>query len=122
MPQAASGVGVVVTPEQLSAAVAEVLSAESARVKETRYRTPPGPLLAAVKAKQPWADVAVVKAELDGQLAALLGPRTAADDAPVEKPKKAPKDKEAAPAPEAAPTAPTTPVPEARDKPRRFYQ
>jgi glutaminyl-tRNA synthetase len=91
--QASAGVGVVVTPEQLRAAVAEALAGEAVRLRELRYRAPPGPLLVAVRALQPWADAAAVRAELDAQLAALLGPRTVEDDAPMEKPKKTAKEK-----------------------------
>ena len=94
--QAAAGVGVVVTPEQLQQAVAEVLAAEESRLKTQRYRASVGPLLVALRAKQPWADGVAAREELDKQLAAMLGPRTAEDDAPVEKVKK-----EKAPAPEA---------------------
>jgi glutaminyl-tRNA synthetase len=96
-PQAAAGVGVVVTAEQLREAVGAAIAADAARIKETRYRTNPGPLLASLRVVHPWADAKAAKAELDAQLAALLGPRTAEDDKPQEKPKK-----EKAPPPDAA--------------------
>jgi glutaminyl-tRNA synthetase len=95
--QAASGVGVVVTAAELSAAVASAVAADAARLTTQRYRANPGPLLAAVRAALPWADSKAVKAEMDAAILELLGPRTAADD---EKPKK-----EKAPKPE-APKAP----------------
>lgn len=38
-----------------------------------------------------WADGAALKQEMDSQVAAFLGPRTAEDDKPLEKPKKEPK-------------------------------
>jgi hypothetical protein len=38
-----------------------------------------------------WADGAALKQEMDSRVAALLGPRTADDDKPLEKPKKEPK-------------------------------
>ena len=45
-------------------------------------------LLAKVMALQPWADGAVVKGKLDAALDELLGPKTAADEQPLEKKKK----------------------------------
>jgi len=100
-------VGCVVTPEQLAATVAAVLAAEAAKLAELRYRTPPGPLLAAVRAALPWADARAAKAEVDAQLAATLGPRTPEDDAPrAAEPKakaKAPKAEAPAAAAAAAP-------------------
>jgi len=84
-------------------AVAEVLAAEEARLREQRYKASVGPLLVALRLKQPWADGVAAREELDKQLAAMLGPRTAADDAPVEKTKK---EKPAPPpTPAAAPVA-----------------
>ena len=94
--------GVVVTAEQLRAAVASAIASEEAKIRATRYHTNPGPLLAKVRAAQPWGDAKAAKAELEAQLAALLGPRTAEDDKPLEKPKK-----EKAP-PAAAPVAAAT--------------
>ena len=105
--------GVVVSPQQLSQAVAEVLAVEEARLKEQRYRAAAGPLLAAIRCRQPWADAASAREELDAQLRALLGPRTAADDAPVEKVKKVAKESkeaEAGPSDDAT-AAPATPAP-----------
>lgn len=103
--EAASGVGVVVTAERVTAAVAAALAADAARVAELRYRTPPGPLLAAARAAEPWADARAVKAELEAQLAALLGPRTPADDAPPEPKAKQPPAAAAAAAAKQAPAA-----------------
>ena len=100
--QAAAGVGVVVTPEQLRDAVAAIVAKDEARLRETRYRTNPGPLLLALRNVLPWADPKAAKAEVDAQLAALFGPRTAEDDKPLEKPKK---EKAAAAPPKEAPAA-----------------
>ena len=94
--------GVVVTAEQLRAAVASAVAAEADKIRSTRYRTNPGPLLAQVRSALPWGDAKAAKAELDAQLAALLGPRTAEDDKPPEKAKKEPKPP---PAPAAAAAA-----------------
>jgi glutaminyl-tRNA synthetase len=68
-------VGVVVTAEQLRAAVAAAVASEEAKIRATRYHTNPGPLLAKVRAAQPWGDAKAAKAELEAQIAALLGPR-----------------------------------------------
>eukprot|EP00730_Choanoeca_flexa_P018239 TRINITY_DN8861_c0_g2_i2.p1 TRINITY_DN8861_c0_g2~~TRINITY_DN8861_c0_g2_i2.p1 ORF type:complete len:814 (+),score=248.44 TRINITY_DN8861_c0_g2_i2:99-2540(+) len=89
----ASGVGVVVTPEQVKEAVARAIEGHKDEIAEKRYRFVPGKLFGALRKTLPWAEGKLVKAEVDAQLAALLGPRTAEDDAPVkkEKKKKAPK-------------------------------
>ena len=83
----AAGVGVIVTPQQISAAVTDVVAAHESALKETRYHTNLNPLLGKVRSKLKWADVAAVRAELDVQVAALLGPKTEADLAPPEKKK-----------------------------------
>ena len=90
-----------------------MISVEEARLKEQRYRAAAGPLLAAIRCRQPWADAACAREELDAQLRALLGPRTAADDAPVEKVKKAAKETKDAEAGSSgvAAAAPATPAP-----------
>ena len=56
-----------------------------------RHRTNRNMLLAKVMLKQPWADGPSVKAELDRQVDALLGPKTEADDQPLPKAKPAKK-------------------------------
>lgn len=83
-----AGVGVVVTSEQISAAVTDVVAANAAKLQETRYHTNMNPLLGQVRNVVRWADVAAMRAELDAQVAALLGPKTEADLAPLEKKKK----------------------------------
>ena len=50
-----------------------------------RYQAKPGPLLAGVKTRLKWADGAAVKAEIEAQLAAFLGPKTEADLKPIDK-------------------------------------
>eukprot|EP00850_Spirogloea_muscicola_P006880 SM000033S12401 [mRNA] locus=s33:775213:780031:- [translate_table: standard] len=60
-----------------------------------------GVLLSQVRQLQPWADGKLAKAELDGQLADLLGPRTPEDD---EKPAKKKKEKKPTKPEEAAAT------------------
>ena len=103
--EAAAGVGAEVSPAALAEAVAEVVAANSAKLAESRYHLNLNPLLGQVRAKLRWADAAAARAELDAQVAALLGPKTEADLAPPEKKKKAPKEKKteaAAPAAAAA--------------------
>lgn len=53
-----------------------------------RHRTNRSMLLAKVMALEPWADGAAVKAQLDVDLDTLLGPKTAADEQPLDKNKK----------------------------------
>ena len=103
---AAAGVGVVVPPEALSAAVDAAIGAHKPRILEARYRFPIASLLKAVADAQPWADGGAAKAALDAAVAALLGPRTAADDV---KPTPVSKKKEAAPPAAAAAEAPPPP-------------
>ncbi len=102
--EAAAGVGVTVSPAEVAAGVAAVVAAAEPRLREQRYRLNPSILLGAARADAPlkWADVGAVRAELEAQIAALLGPKTEADLAPPPPKKKAPK---AAPAPAPAAVA-----------------
>ncbi|PNH09069.1 Glutamine--tRNA ligase [Tetrabaena socialis] len=100
----ASGVGVVVTAEQIKAAVAEEMEANTARLLEERYRVNLNVLLGAVTRKLKWADGAAVRSVLEASVEALLGPKMEADLAPPEPKKKTkaappPKPSTAAPAP-----------------------
>jgi len=92
---AAAGVGVEVTPEQVEAAVEEALGAVKEEVVAARYRYNTGPLMAAVRTKLKWADGKAVKAEFDLQLLDILGPKTDADLAPPPKTEKKKGDKKA---------------------------
>ncbi len=89
--EAACGVGVVVTPEQVERAVEAALGKVRDQVVEKRYRYPLGSLMAEVRKEQPWADGKMVKAEIDVQVLDLLGPKTEADLAPPPKVPKVPK-------------------------------
>ncbi|WIA16884.1 hypothetical protein OEZ85_013812 [Tetradesmus obliquus] len=84
----AAGVGVVVTPEQISAAVADAIASKKEQLLEDRYHFNTNLLLAPVTKALKWADGAAVRAELSSQVEALLGPKTEADLAPPEKKKK----------------------------------
>mmetsp|Transcript_551 Transcript_551/g.1641 ORF Transcript_551/g.1641 Transcript_551/m.1641 type:complete len:812 (+) Transcript_551:162-2597(+) len=97
----AAGVGVEVTPEQVAAAVAEVVTANEAALRELRYTLNTTILLAQARERVKWAEVAAVKAELDAQVARLLGPKTEADVAAAAAPKKKTKPSKA-PKPAAA--------------------
>ena len=91
--EAAAGVGVVVTPEQIEAEVEEALAKVREEVVASRYRFNTGPLMAGVRNRLLWADGKAVKAEIDLQLLDLLGPKTDADLAPPPKTEKKKGDK-----------------------------
>jgi glutaminyl-tRNA synthetase len=74
-------VGVVVTPADVTAAVAAVVEAHRDALVEQRYRFPLATLLRGVGAALPWADSLTVKTQVDAAVAALLGPKTDADAA-----------------------------------------
>ena len=86
----AAGVGVVITDADVAAAVSEVVAANKAAICEERYSFNLNKLIQPVKAvgDMAWADIGKVKAALDAQAAALLGPKTAEDEKPAERPKK----------------------------------
>ncbi|KAG2491132.1 hypothetical protein HYH03_010575 [Edaphochlamys debaryana] len=110
----ASGVGVVVTGEQIKAAVAEEVEASKEKLLAERYRVNMNMLLGAVTRKLKWADGAAVRATLESAVEALLGPKTEADLAPPEPKKKVkapPPPKEEKPAEAEAPPTPAAPAP-----------
>ncbi|KAI8094919.1 tRNA synthetases class I, catalytic domain-containing protein [Gilbertella persicaria] len=86
---AATGVGVVVTPEQISAAIAEYINANKDQIVANRYKTL-GPTLANAKKMEAlrWAEGGKVKNEVEAQYLALLGPKDERD-APQKKKKEA---------------------------------
>lgn len=87
------GVGVVVTPEQIEAAVDVAIKANKDAILEQRYRFNVGKIMQEIRAKLPWADGKHVKSEIEVQLFDLLGEKTAADLAPPPKVEKKPKEK-----------------------------
>jgi len=95
---AAAGVGVEVTAEQVEQAVEEALAAVKDEVIKNRYRYNTGPLMAAVRNKLRWADGKAVKSEIDLQILDLLGPKTDEDLAPPPKAEKKKVEKKKAPA------------------------
>eukprot|EP01137_Pigoraptor_chileana_P015069 Opistho-2@70532 len=99
------GVGVEITADDIKRAVAALIKSREAELKEKRYQFV-GTLLSALKVELRWADGKAVKDELDSQVAAILGPRTAEDDAPAKgKAKKDDKKPEATEKAAAAPKA-----------------
>ncbi|KAK6157682.1 hypothetical protein DH2020_011930 [Rehmannia glutinosa] len=88
--EAACGVGVEVSLDDIEHAVDEIFEENKAVIVEQRYRTNVGELFGYVRKKQPWADPKIVKQIIDTKLYALLGERTAADN---EKPTKKKKEK-----------------------------
>ncbi|KAL0380778.1 UNVERIFIED_CONTAM: Glutamine--tRNA ligase, cytoplasmic [Sesamum angustifolium] len=94
--EAACGVGVEVSLEDIERAVDEIFEENKAVIVEQRYRTNVGELFGYVRKKQPWADPKIVKQIIDTKLYALLGERTAADnEKPVKKKKEKPAKAEA---------------------------
>eukprot|EP00892_Ulva_mutabilis_P008053 jgi/Ulvmu1/561/UM001_0569.1 len=86
----AAGVGIVVGDADITAAVVTVLQDNREALEAERYRFNTMKLLQPIKniGDMAWADINKVKAELATQTEAILGPKTAADEKPKEKPKK----------------------------------
>ncbi|KAG6410353.1 hypothetical protein SASPL_128411 [Salvia splendens] len=113
--EAACGVGVEVSEEDIEKSVDEIFEENKTVILEQRYRTngcyiiTVGELFAHVRKKQPWADPKVVKKIIDTNLYNLLGERTATDnEKPVKKKKEKPvKAEEKAVLVETAPEKPT---------------
>lgn len=80
-----SGVGVVITPDQIEAAVEEVIGKYKKELQEKRYKFNMGTLMGEARSKLKFADGKIVKNEVDMQVLDLLGPKTEAD---LEKPVK----------------------------------
>lgn len=85
-----SGVGVVVTTDQIEDAVEKAIAEKEAELLEKRYHFNTGQILARVRKELKFADGKQLKSELDVQLLALLGPKTDKDLAPKAKKEKAP--------------------------------
>lgn len=82
------GVGIVVTPEQIKQTVESLLSQNMNELIEKRYKFNVGNLMQEIRKQLLWADGKVIKSEVDNQILGLLGPKTEADLAPVQKQKK----------------------------------
>ncbi|KAG1149971.1 hypothetical protein G6F37_000921 [Rhizopus arrhizus] len=86
---AATGVGVIVSPEEIKAAVNEYIESNKENIVNNRYKTL-GPTLANTR-RMPslrWADGGKIKDEVEAQFLALLGPKDERD-APQKKKKEA---------------------------------
>jgi len=81
----ACGVGVTVTPEQIKEAVLEKIEKNLGQIKTQRYRFNSGPLMGMIRKELKWADGKLVKAEIESQIAAILGSKTDEDNKPVQK-------------------------------------
>lgn len=66
--EAACGVGVVVTPEQVEQAVEKHMAQYKQQLLEKRYRFNSGIVMQAVRADLPWADGKAIKNEVDVQV------------------------------------------------------
>ncbi|KAI9228321.1 MAG: tRNA synthetases class I, catalytic domain-containing protein [Piptocephalis tieghemiana] len=91
----ASGVGIKVTPEEITSAIERLIEERREVLLEERYRKV-GPLLSTVRSDEHirWAPVPEVKAELDRQILALLGPKDERDTGKVKVKKEKGKGKE----------------------------
>lgn len=118
-----AGVGVVITPEQIQEAVQAAIKSQEARLKEERYHMNLNILLGQATKALKWADGAAVRAVLEQQVEALLGPKTEADLKPPEKKKKSkPADGPAAEAkPKAAPQPKADEPPPPPEDPFAFF-
>lgn len=86
--EAETGVGVVVTPEQIEDTVESIINENKKELLAKRYRFSVGILLNQARKKLKFADGKSIKSEVDMQLLDLLGPKTEADLAPTPKNKK----------------------------------
>ncbi|KAL3136316.1 hypothetical protein ABBQ38_005580 [Trebouxia sp. C0009 RCD-2024] len=86
--EAAAGVGVVVTPQQIDATVDRHISKVKSQLQEQRYAFPTVQLFREIREELIWADGGAVKKATDAALLSLLGPKTEADLQAGKKPAK----------------------------------
>uniref|UniRef100_A0A673L2G2 Glutamine--tRNA ligase n=1 Tax=Sinocyclocheilus rhinocerous TaxID=307959 RepID=A0A673L2G2_9TELE len=77
--EAACGVGVMVTPEQIEDAVELIIRKHKDQLLAERYRFNMGILMGEARTALKWADGKMVKNEVDMQVLHFLGPKTEAD-------------------------------------------
>ncbi|XP_076066868.1 glutaminyl-tRNA synthetase [Oratosquilla oratoria] len=77
--EAACGVGVEVTEEEIEATVSALVNANKEAIVAQRYNFNTGPLMGQVRNKLKWADNKKVKEEVDLQMLTLLGPKREED-------------------------------------------
>ncbi|VDI54567.1 Hypothetical predicted protein [Mytilus galloprovincialis] len=73
------GVGVTISPDQVEAAVEEVVQKYKDELIEKRYRFNTGLIMSEARNKLKFADGKIIKNEVDMQILDLLGPKTDAD-------------------------------------------
>jgi len=84
----ACGVGIVITIDEIKQTVAEIISQNKNELIEKRYKFNTGGLMQEVRKQLLWADGKAIKNVVDSQILDILGPKTEADLAPVQKQKK----------------------------------
>ncbi|CAD6272643.1 unnamed protein product [Miscanthus lutarioriparius] len=87
--EAACGVGVVVSFEEIQSTVTDVLNENMESIVEQRYRINVGSLCGQVRKRHPWGDAKSIK-EIEKRLVEILGPKTEADNAKPMKKKEKP--------------------------------
>jgi len=82
------GVGVVVTPQQIQAAVDKLFETKATEISEQKWHIPIGDLLNPLKSDESlkWADFKEVKTCLDKKMETVLGPKVVEAKKPAEKP------------------------------------
>ncbi|CAI8005215.1 Glutamine--tRNA ligase [Geodia barretti] len=71
-----SGVGVLVTPQQIHDQVSDLLEHHKSELMKLKYKFPVGKLMGEMRQRLRWADGKLVKEVIDQQLEALIGPRS----------------------------------------------
>lgn len=82
------GVGIYVTLEEIKQTIESIISKNKNELNEKRYKFNIGGLMQEVRKELPWADGKAIKNEVDSQILSILGVKTEADLAPVQKQKK----------------------------------
>lgn len=82
------GVGINVTLEEIKQCIASIISKNKNELIEKRYKFNIGGLMQEVRKELLWADGKAIKNEVDVQILNILGAKTEADLAPVQKQKK----------------------------------
>lgn len=82
------GIGINVTQEEIKHTVESIVSKSKNELVEKRYKFNIGGLMQEVRKQLPWGDGKLIKTEVDSQILNILGAKTEADLAPVQKQKK----------------------------------
>ncbi|KAG0723873.1 putative glutamine--tRNA ligase [Chionoecetes opilio] len=97
------GVGVVVSQDEVEAAVARVMKKHKDVIEKQRYQYNTGPLMGQLRAVLPWAESRKVKEEIDLKILTLLGPKKEEDLVKPSKTKGEKKEKKVDAAPSSTP-------------------